>query len=158
MAILPSTLRKEQFTAALIGRSEIKWHINLLYLWFHISFSIEKLTYPSARSYLSRLHHPSFLLSICSGLAVSVLCWEAVTIEQGMAEAWSVLALFPGSLNKPGTTMFTTVFPAYRFVNLFAFLSSPFYPCWFLAVGSACCEYQPLDPVGIFHPETIFAE
>lgn len=97
-------------------------------------------------------------LPLCSSLAVSVLYSGAVTTEQGTTETWTVLALSPRSLNKPGTIMFTTVFPAYRFVNLVAFLSSPFNPCWFLAAGIVCCEDQPLDPVGIFHPETIFAE
>lgn len=166
MAILPSTLRKEQFIAALRGRSEIKWQLNLSFLWFCISFfcreadlsfCMQLVEQTAARTGKqgSEPIHLSFL-PICSSLAVSVLYSGAVTTKQGMTEAWSVLALSSRSLNNPGTITFTTVFPAYRFVHLVAFLSSSFYPCWFLAVGSVCCEDPSLDPVGIFHPETIF--
>lgn len=133
------------------------------YLFFcreaDLSFCMQLLEQTAARSRKqgSEPIHLSFLPT-CSRFAVSVLYSGAVTTEQGMTEAWSVLSLSPRSLNKPGTIMFTTVFPAYRFVNLVSFLSSPFYLCWVLDVGSVCCENQPLDPVGIFHPETIFAE
>lgn len=148
-------------TAALRGRAERKLHLNLLFLWFLISFSVEKLHAVTWADYSKgwevRLWtHPSFLLAHLQQFSSSL--FRGCYTEQGMAEARSVPALSPRLLNKPGTIRFTTVCPAYRFVNLAAILSSPFHPCWFLAVGSVCCEHQPLDPVGVFHPDAIFLQ
>lgn len=89
---------------------------------------VEKLTSLSVCSYLSRLQQgsePMYLSfsPICSSLAVSVPYSGVVTTEQGMTETWSVLALSLRSLNKPGTIMFTTVFPAYRFVQVSQFVN-----------------------------------
>ena len=167
MAVLPSTLRKELFIAALRVRSEVKRHLNLLFLWLYLFFSREadlsfcmQLLEQTATRTGRQGSEPILLsiLPICSSLAVSVLYSGAVTTEQGTTETQSVLAPSPRSLNKPETMMFTTVLPAYRLVNLVAFLSSAFYPCWFLAVGSVCCEDQPPGPCRHFSSRDHFRE